>query len=208
MKRSVGGLMWKIVMFGLVGLLQALAPESVHAQTGQYFQFPSWGGSVLHPFNDLNAAAPGKYHTGCDIVMPGNKSTYILASAYGVVDGITKNDGNDHGMGNCIVIRHKVVVNSKGATATFYTLYAHLDSVNVKAGQAVAAGDIIGVMGRTGKGKPDWWDTIHLHFEVKTVGVTGTPAPLNAFWGYTPNPAQNYGYINPADVLGKWYAIK
>lgn len=207
MKRSVGGLMWKIVMFGLVGLLQALAPESVHAQTGQYFQFPAWGGTVTHGFNDTHAAVPGSYHTGADIVGPNNQATYILASAYGVVDSVTKNGSGDHGLGNCVIIRHKVVVSSNGATATYYTMYAHMASTNVTAGKSVKAGDIIGVMGGTGYGKANYW-SVHLHFEVKTSGVLGAPTAPNAFWGYTQKPAQNYGYVDPAAVIGKYYAIK
>ena len=142
----------------------------------------------------------GWYHTGWDIFGPGNKATYILASAYGVVDSIT----NEHNMGNCVIIRHKVVVNSKGATGTLYTLYAHLASTTVKVGQSVAGGDIIGVMGKTGN---DAYP-IHLHFEVKTVGVTGDSSNPSAYWGYTPHEAQNYGYVDPDFVVGHWYAIK
>jgi murein DD-endopeptidase MepM/ murein hydrolase activator NlpD len=41
------------------------------------------------------------------------------------------------------------------------TLYAHLDTVNVRAGQIVQIGDPIGGMGRTGDATG-----IHLHFEL------------------------------------------
>jgi murein DD-endopeptidase MepM/ murein hydrolase activator NlpD len=209
MTRSVCSRLWQIAIILGIGLLQVtVAPELAQAQVGEYFQFPSWGGSVIHPFDDLHAAVEGKYHTGWDISLPGNRSTYILASAYGVVDSVTKNDGNDHGMGNCVIIRHKVVVNSKGGTAIFYTLYAHMDSVNVRAGQSVSGGDIIGIMGCSGHKDPYYWKVNHLHFEVKVAGVTSTPNPVNAFWGYTPRPAEGYGYINPADVINNWYVIK
>jgi murein DD-endopeptidase MepM/ murein hydrolase activator NlpD len=201
MTRSVCSRLWQIAIILGIGLLQVtVAPGIAQAQVGEYFQFPSWGGSVIHPFDDLHDIHEGWYHTGWDIFGPGNKATYILTSAYGVVDSIT----NEHNMGNCIIIRHRVVINAKGATATYYTLYAHLATTSVKVGQSVSGGDIIGVMGSTGNVQYP----IHLHFEVKTVGTTGAPTLPNSYWGYTPQPAEGYGYIDPALVLNKWYVVK
>lgn len=190
-----------------VGLMQLLDPLNAHAQTAQYFQFPSWGGYVSHGFDDTHDAHEGWYHTGLDIVLPRNQSTYALAAAYGVVDSITKNGVNDHDMGNCVVIRHKVIVSSRGATATYYTLYAHLAATNVSVGQSVSGGQIIGITGGSGGGQPNHWP-VHLHFEVKTSGVIGAPSKPTSYWGYTPQPAENYGYIDPAVVIGKWIAVK
>ncbi len=200
MIRSMRQKMMQLVMLASIGVLHFMMEGNAQAQTGQYFRFPSFGGGVAHGFNDTHDFHEGWYHTGWDIFGPGNKATYILASAYGVVDSIT----NEHNMGNCVIIRHKVVVNSKGATGTFYTLYAHLASTTVKVGQSVAGGDIIGVMGKTGN---DAYP-IHLHFEVKTMGVTGDSSNPSAYWGYTPHEAQNYGYVDPDFVVGHWYAIK
>lgn len=53
------------------------------------------------------------------------------------------------------------------------TLYAHLDSLNVYEGQQVTQGDVIGIMGNTGRvyGRTG----IHLHFEVIINGVKKNP---------------------------------
>lgn len=98
-------------------------------------------------------------HKGVDIGWRGGDNDNILAHSDGKVVWLqtgqrnnTKSKGNAT-YGNCIKIKH-----SNG----YYTLYAHLDSVNVKLGQTVKKGTKIGYMGNTGNsyGK-------HLHFEVR-----------------------------------------
>ena len=68
------------------------------------------------------------------------------------------------GYGNHVIIDH-----GNGVT----TLYAHLDSLNVYEGQTVNQGDVIGIMGNTGRvyGRTG----IHLHFEVTDHGVKRNP---------------------------------
>ena len=58
------------------------------------------------------------------------------------------------------------------------TLYAHMSSLAVSAGQTVNQGDVIGYVGDTG-----WADGPHLHFEVRING--GTVDPLGYFSNYT-----------------------
>lgn len=200
--------MQRIRLLACMGML--LLCGRAEAQQAKYFIFPAYMGNVAYPFNSTQAAVPGKYHTGLDIYGPGYQSTYILASSVGTLHAIILNDGNDHGMGNCVILRHNVVVSSNGATAAYYTLYAHLDVIanDLKAGgQVVKQGQVIGTMGASGYGKPRYWgNTPHLHFEVKTAGVTQNPTNGGPYWGYTPKPAQNYGYVDPAAVIGNWYA--
>lgn len=65
-------------------------------------------------------------------------------------------------------------------------------------------------MGGTGKGETNYWG-VHLHFEVKNRPVienpTGAKNYPGPYWGYTPTKAENYGYVNPASVIGSWTAI-
>ncbi len=194
----------------LLPLLALLCASDAQAQQAKYFIFPAFGGSVAYPFNSTKAALVGSYHTGLDIYGPGYQSTYILASSVGTLHSVTINGQNDHGLGNCVILRHTVVVSSNGATATYYTLYAHLDAIanDLKAGgMTVKQGQIIGIMGSSGKGDRYYWGkTPHLHFEVKTAGVLHNPTNGGPYWGYTPKPAQNYGYIDPAVVIGNWFA--
>jgi murein DD-endopeptidase MepM/ murein hydrolase activator NlpD len=87
-------------------------------------------------------------HTGIDI------STYrqgdpIVATADGQVALIAY---EPNGFGNYIVIRHQ---------HGFYTRYAHMLSFRVEAGQQVKQGDVIGLIGNTGRSTGP-----HLHYEV------------------------------------------
>ena len=49
----------------------------------------------------------------------------------------------------------------------FSTYYAHLNSINVKLGQEVKRGDVVGILGNSGKSTGP-----HLHYEIR---VHGTP---------------------------------
>ena len=63
--------------------------------------------------------------------------------------------------GKCILIDHGF---------NYQTQYAHLDSYNVKKGQKVKRGDIIGYMGNTGQSTGP-----HVHYEVLKNGVAVNP---------------------------------
>lgn len=91
----------------------------------------------------------GKFSTAIDI---GNKlGTPVYAAASGKV--ITARMGGwNGGYGNYIVIQH-----SNG----LQSLYAHLNSIIVSAGQNVSQGDQIATMGSTGRSTGN-----HLHFEI------------------------------------------
>ena len=52
----------------------------------------------------------------------------------------------------------------------YQTLYAHMSAYNVKAGQKVKRGDIIGYMGNTGMSTGP-----HIHYEVKKNGIPVDP---------------------------------
>ena len=103
-----------------------------------------------------------KTHKAVDIVaLKGGKATtdYVLAHSDGKVIARATGKKNNKGSagtesyGNYVQIQH-----SNGYT----TLYAHLDSVNVKVGQAVKKGQKIGYMGNTGNSYG-----AHTHFEVR-----------------------------------------
>ncbi len=80
----------------------------------------------------------------------------IGTTVYAAADGkviVARLGGYNGGYGSYIVIEH-----ANG----LQTLYAHLSDVQVSAGQKVSGGDMIGLMGNTGKSTGS-----HLHFEVK-----------------------------------------
>ncbi len=87
-------------------------------------------------------------HTGIDYACP--PGTEILASASGVVMAAAF---DPDGYGFHVIIQH-----ADGLA----TLYAHLDSFNVKINQTVYKGDVIGISGDTGNTTGP-----HLHFETR-----------------------------------------
>lgn len=62
----------------------------------------------------------------------------VRSTAYGIIE----KTGNNKEMGNYIIINHNNI---------FTTTYAHLDKINVRKGDKVKRGQIIGYLGKTGK---------------------------------------------------------
>jgi len=88
-----------------------------------------------------------KMHDGIDFTAP--VGTEIYATGNGKIAEIERSRG---GYGNCIVIDHGF---------GYKTLYAHLSKIDVKQGQKVVRGQVIGRVGNTGKSTAP-----HLHYEV------------------------------------------
>ena len=102
------------------------------------------------------------FHTGVDIAAP--LDTPVAAAANGVVviaGSSVDPQGHLVGYGNYIVI---------ASAGKLITLYGHLDKLLVHAGQAVHAGDIIGLEGSSGNSTGP-----HLHFEVRVAGLLVNP---------------------------------
>ena len=119
-----------------------------------YNTLSSLFGSRTDPFT----GKPGN-HTGIDIPAP--KNTPIYAAKSGVVSVSEKGSGSAWSYGNYVVISH-----SDGTS----TLYAHMNTRNVKEGQTVKQGDVVGYVGLTGR-----TTGYHLHFEVRLNGTRVDP---------------------------------
>lgn len=87
-----------------------------------------------------------KFHEGIDF------TASVGTEIYATGDGTVVNVGRKGGYGNCIVINHGY---------GYQTLYAHLSKTDVKPGQKVQRGQVIGRVGNTGKSTSP-----HLHYEV------------------------------------------
>ncbi len=88
-----------------------------------------------------------RMHSGVDFTAP--TGTPIYAPGNGVVKVVER---NRHGYGMRIIVDHGY---------GYETLYAHLSKFNVKRGQKVKRGEIIGYVGNTGVSTAP-----HLHYEV------------------------------------------
>jgi murein DD-endopeptidase MepM/ murein hydrolase activator NlpD len=103
-----------------------------------------------------------KMHEGMDFTA--KTGTPIYATG----DGIVKNADNSlSGYGNHIEINHGF---------GYLTLYAHLSSYKVRPGQRVKRGDVIGLVGSTGRSQAP-----HLHYEVHKDGKVVNP--INFYYG-------------------------
>jgi murein DD-endopeptidase MepM/ murein hydrolase activator NlpD len=91
-----------------------------------------------------------------DFTAPLGTDVYVTGN--GVVNKVLT---SKRGLGNHIIINHGF-----GITST----YAHLDRFNVREGQKVKRGDIIGFVGSTGMSVAP-----HLHYEIKVNGANVDP---------------------------------
>lgn len=99
------------------------------------------------------------FHTGIDF--PGKQNDPINATADGKVVYIK----SDHEMyGKIVIIEHNF---------NLFTYYAHLNVISTKIGQNIKRGDVVGLMGNTGKSLG-----VHLHYEVR-LGKDSHSVPLD-----------------------------
>ena len=88
-----------------------------------------------------------KFHYGMDFTAP--TGTVIYATGDGKVESVKK---SRRGYGNHVIIDHGF---------GYETLYGHMSKFNVRKGQKVKRGDVIGYVGNTGTSTAP-----HLHYEV------------------------------------------
>lgn len=126
---------------------------SIPDNSGEGFRWPVPGWSGI-------SCAFGNGHYGMDI--PASYGTPIVASRSGTVMVANGSDSWGYSWGYYVSIYHD---------STYSTLYAHMSSVAVSAGQWVNQGDVIGYVGNTGYSFGN-----HLHFEVYQNGTRVDPA--------------------------------
>ncbi|MGL6228955.1 MAG: murein hydrolase activator EnvC family protein [Culicoidibacterales bacterium] len=125
--------------------------------------------STEYPYS---AARP---HLGVDYGAA--EGTPVVAVTDGVV--IQASYGDNGGYGNMIVISHNV------NGTPMVSIYGHLSSISVSAGQTISGGEYIGAVGNTGQSFG-----AHLHIEL-LAGINYMPAGREERQSYTVNPA-NY----------------
>lgn len=130
---------------GLAGIPQVLPASLEFISSGfGYRSDPFTGGAA--------------FHAGLDFRGPTGAPIYAAAK------GVVTFAGVQQGYGNCIEISH-----GNG----LMTRYAHMSGFRARIGQTVAAGDVIGLIGSTGRSTGP-----HLHFEVRVNGRAVNPRPF------------------------------
>ncbi|KAF0197887.1 MAG: peptidase M23 [Bacteroidetes bacterium] len=136
----------------LLASIPAIQPVSNRnlRRVGSYF------GYRTDPFYKVT-----KFHEGMDFTA--TVGTDVYATGDGVVTMVERSRG---GYGNCITINHGF---------GYETVYAHLSKMNVRRGEKVKRGSVIGHVGNTGKSTSP-----HLHYEVRKGRIAVDP--LNFFF--------------------------
>lgn len=121
---------------------------------------PRWPvhGTMTSPFGLRFRGWSPDLHEGVDI--SARQGTPVRA----MQDGVVVHAGPRGGYGLCVIIAHG------GSTRT---LYGHLSRIEVRRGQRIRNGDLLGAVGRTGNATGS-----HLHFEVWRWGRPEDPVPL------------------------------
>lgn len=79
-------------------------------------------------------------------------------------DGIVDFAGVQNGFGNVVMVKHR---------GDNMTVYAHLSRINVRKGQSIGQGYVVGAVGQTG-----WATGPHLHFEFRVGGQQRDPLTM------------------------------
>lgn len=107
-------------------------------------------GTRIHPISgDL------RFHAGVDIAAESGTNIY---SAF---DGVVAESSYDQWNGNYLKIKHDNDI---------MTVYCHCESLNVKKGQHIRAGEIVATVGSTGSSTGP-----HLHFELRIDNISYNP---------------------------------
>ena len=145
-QRSVG-----LVPDGVVGRATAAA---LHRRAPRAAIPLAW--PLLAPVGDPFGRRGRRFHAGVDLLAPAG--TEVTSAGAGLVTWAAWKPG---GWGLLVVVRHAAGVR---------TLYAHLESIDVRVGDEVAGGAVLGRVGATGDATGP-----HLHFEVRVHGAAIDP---------------------------------
>jgi len=114
-------------------------------------------GLITSPFGHRRDPITGQraYHSGIDISAPPGKPVKVTAT------GVVTKTGQFGPLGRAVYVAHGF-----GIT----TVYGHLSRINVTAGQRLDRGEIVGLVGNTGRSTG-----YHLHYEVQVDGRSVDP---------------------------------
>lgn len=134
-------------------------------------------GTRIHPVTGKR-----KRHRGLDFAA--NTGTPIYAPADGVIEAVRP---SHKGSGNFIKLNHSL---------GFATTYSHMSKFNVKRGQFVRKGDLLGRSGNSGLSTGP-----HLHYEIRFLGRALNPRPF-VYW--TP---ENFDLLFEKEKTVQWAAL-
>lgn len=135
-------------------------------------------GYRIHPITKKR-----KFHRGMDL--KAKMRTPVMATANGVVVYVRSRDNGD--FGRVIKVQHSF---------GFMTIYAHLNKTEVKLGDVIRKGQVIGLTGNSGRSSGP-----HLHYEVRYGGKVLNPRDFIK-WNF-----KNYDKIFTKQRRVKWESL-
>lgn len=141
-------------------------PEHIEVEAYGYFAWPTPNlYTITSPFGERIHPVDGgtKFHYGIDISGPNAQGSPIIAIADGEVIEANHTNG---AAGYNVKIRHTL------DDYEWQSRYCHMAQIEVKVGDKVDQGDVIGAVGNTGKSTGP-----HLHLELKFEGQLLNPQP-------------------------------
>ena len=126
-------------------------PSGVPFKEGQEYKISSGWGMRIHPISKEK-----KMHKAIDFVAP--EGTPIITTADGIVEKVVFKEGT---YGKLVLVKHSDV---------YSTMYTQLKDWEVKEGQKVKKGDVVGYLGESGLSTGP-----HLHYEVHKNGERVNP---------------------------------
>ena len=136
---------------------------------------------VSSPYGPRKHPVTGKYRMHHGIDLAGTWQENVTVSA----DGNVVFAGYHGSFGKVIRIKHNYGI---------MTTYGHLAKINVKRGDIVSEGQVIGKMGRTGKVKG-----AHLHYEISVNGKSQNPAKYIKIGRNLLSRSSLKGYVNKSN---------
>ena len=136
---------------------------------------------VSSPYGPRKHPVTGKYRMHHGIDLAGTWQENVTVSA----DGTVVFAGYHGSFGKVIRINHNYGI---------MTTYGHLAKINVKRGDIVSEGQVIGKMGRTGKVKG-----AHLHYEISVNGKSQNPAKYIKIGRNLLSRSSLKGYVNKSN---------
>lgn len=136
-----------------------------------------------------------QHHPGIDTLDNKDNGDGVYSIAYGEVVYVGEGDS----FGHYVIVEHDVY------GTLYYSVYAHLNRVDVGVGDVVSSMSPVGLVGGSGTGG----DPSHLHFEVRyasTVDLNNIESgisPLGStYWANSPEELKN-GWLDLSSIFGK-----
>jgi len=160
--------------FDYANMIGSIPIRLTNEKQNKYFTCPVEGRPTSHFGPRRN-----RFHYGVDI---GLKTGTPIKCMF---DGVVRYAKRCNGYGNLVVVRH-----DNGLE----TYYGHMSKISAKENQKVKAGDIIGLVGSTGRSSGP-----HLHLEIRYLGAAMDPEHFIDFTSYTLRTENEVFHITRSD---------